>query len=236
MAAISMSIIIPCHNSGAVLPPLLVSLLDQNLCSYRVEVIFVLDTLEDNSRDLITKYMTGSQYDWKIIATKPCPQGIARNIGYEASKGRLIWFIDSDDWLIDNMAIAKIIGVMGTFEDPILRIDYKYPKFFGAYNCNVTPWQYIFRREFISDIKFTDQDKDEDVKFIQDVIKKLGFEGTSFTCHTFQQKLYYYNFGRGGSKMTDRLMDVKSKQAIDKAIEDKIELSLLKKDNKDNKE
>ena len=57
-------------------------------------------------------------------------------------------------------------------------------------------WQYIIRRDFIGDLRFTEIQPHEDVKFIGvltcDLEKPIYF---------LKLKLYYYNYMREGSNM-----------------------------------
>lgn len=93
-----LSIIIPCHNLEGYIKPLLLSFNALNLANIETEFIFVLDACTDNTAEEIRKYMI--DFNYKIIYCDYHKCGLARNIGFEASSGQYIWFVDGDDWII----------------------------------------------------------------------------------------------------------------------------------------
>lgn len=173
-----LSIIIPCHNSGNTIAPLLYSLIRQYMMGLEVQLIFVNDTPDaDNTNKLITAYLKNKRYDVIIFSHLPCLQAEARNYGLEQSDGEYVWFIDSDDWLIDDNAIVKLIAMAKRNKDKIISFDYEAPQFFPFKHLNCVMWNYIFRRDFLGDdIRFPLQTKDEDVVFLQSVLKKAKAE------------------------------------------------------------
>ena len=97
---IDLSFIIPCHNLEDYICLLLDSFLRLNTNGLNVEYIFVLDNCTDNTQDKIKKRMKNLSY--KIIYCDVKDPGLARNIGIENSSGEFIWFIDGDDWLLQE--------------------------------------------------------------------------------------------------------------------------------------
>lgn len=59
-------------------------------------------------------------------------------------------------------------------------------------------WQYFFKRELISNIKFLPIQPAEDDDFMKKVFKKIG----STELYMYQFPSYYYNYMRPGSNMT----------------------------------
>ena len=206
-----LSIIIPCHNSGQVITPLLVSLSNQVFYNYDVEIIFVIDTKEDNTSELINLYLNEGRYNWKIYQVKECPVGVARNFGYSKSSGDYIWFVDSDDWLVDNFAVKKIIDTIKNEKiETFLKLNFVYPKFFKYYTCNMMVWEYVFNRDFIGDIKFSTKTQDEDVEFMTKVLNKMGYSITDkISAVTLQDPVYFYNYFRWNSAMTKRITELR---------------------------
>ena len=207
-----LSIIIPCHNAGSVLGPLLSSLVDQNLYDYQVEVIFVIDTDTDNTDQLISLYLRNAQYKTITYHIPQCTVAAARNYGVQHASGEYIWFIDSDDWIVDKLAIFKLLTVAKMRNVPMLMFDYEYPYFFQYESLHVVVWQYIFRKDFLEDIPFPDQKYDEDVIFMQNVFAKLPKNENGKTLiPVINEKFYHYNYLRSNSAMETRIRKLNSK-------------------------
>ena len=88
------SVIISNYNYGAFIGEAIESVLNQIFPSEDVEVIVVDDGSTDNSREKITTY-AGSV---KAIFQENRGQASALNAGIEQSKGRIIAFLDADDY------------------------------------------------------------------------------------------------------------------------------------------
>ena len=96
------SIIIPVYNVEKYLEKCLKSILKQNYKNY--EIILIDDCSTDNSKIIINKYeKIFSKKLKKIFLEKNCGQSEARNIGVNMSTGDYIFFIDSDDYIDDNL-------------------------------------------------------------------------------------------------------------------------------------
>ena len=62
-------------------------------------------------------------------------------------------------------------------------------------------WQYVFRRDFIGDTKFLPIQPHEDIAFMKAVLPQLGRKTVLY----LDKQLYFYNFKRPGSNMTQFL-------------------------------
>lgn len=98
------SVIVPVYNAEKYLNKCIESILNQ---SYKnLEVICINDGSSDNSLGILEEY---KQKDNRLVIIDKENNGVssARNHGIKISKGELITFVDSDDWLeqdaIDNM-------------------------------------------------------------------------------------------------------------------------------------
>jgi Glycosyl transferase family 2 len=96
------SIVVNNFNYGRFLPKSIGSALEQSYA--RVEVVAVDDGSTDNSRDVI------SSYGEKVSAIfKPNGgQASAINLGFRASRGDLVIFLDADDVLLPN-AVEEVV-------------------------------------------------------------------------------------------------------------------------------
>lgn len=116
----TLSIVIPIYNVEKYLSRCLDSIAQQNL--NQVEVILVNDGSTDNSLSISERYK--EKYpNWILINQKNQGLSGARNAGIKRASGRFIWFIDSDDYIINN-AIASILHVISENESiNIIAID-----------------------------------------------------------------------------------------------------------------
>lgn len=200
-----LSIIIPCHNSGSVLGPLLTSLLKQKIYNYKVKILFVLDSNTDNTVLLVSNYFKQSKYHIQIDILPDSSAATARNYGITKAESDYIWFMDSDDWLIDDLAIFKLLSIIRYNNYDLLMFNYDYPIFFQFERTYAVIWQYIFKTEFLQDIKFPDQKHDEDLIFMNLVRQKIANQNNNkVSIPQIADKLYYYNFGRFESTMESR--------------------------------
>lgn len=100
MEQYSISVIIPVYNVENYIAKCLDSVLQQ--CNDTVEIICVNDDSPDGSRKVIADYLT----KYKNIKCINRPNGglsAARNTGIKHAKGEYILFLDSDDFLAENV-------------------------------------------------------------------------------------------------------------------------------------
>ena len=118
-----LSIIVPVYNVADYLPKCLDSLLSQDLAQNEYEIIVVNDGSTDNSREIAQQY--ADQYA-NITLINQSNQGLsgARNTGIANAKGEYVQFVDSDDYLEDNV----LGGLMKQVDDDdldVLRFKYQ---------------------------------------------------------------------------------------------------------------
>ena len=96
-----LSIIVPVYNVKAFLPACLDSLVSQTLDDY--EIIIVDDGSSDGSADIISDYQQRYPQLISSIRVDNGGQGRARNFGIDMAKGEYLGFVDSDDWITEDM-------------------------------------------------------------------------------------------------------------------------------------
>lgn len=94
------SIIIPVFNSGNLLYRCLDSAVNQTL--KEIEIICVDDGSSDNSLEILEEY-SKKDSRFKIIHQNNQGAGVARNNAMNKSEGEYILFLDSDDWIEQDM-------------------------------------------------------------------------------------------------------------------------------------
>nr|WP_263324292.1 glycosyltransferase [Neobacillus sp. Marseille-Q6967] len=100
---INVSIIVPLYNAKDYLSDCLDSLINQSL--NEIEIILVNDGSTDNSLEICYEY---KNKDSRIIviSTNNLGPAAARNIGIDNARGEYIGFVDSDDWVDENMYLT----------------------------------------------------------------------------------------------------------------------------------
>jgi glycosyltransferase involved in cell wall biosynthesis len=159
-----------------------------------VEFIFVLDACTDNTESIIHEYM--DDFNYQILHCDYHSCGFARNMGLDVAKGEFIWFVDGDDWIIYPGVLHDCLYVMRKYDLEIIRM--KYTSNFFKKELLVMVWQYIYRRDFIGDLRFVRKQPAEDDKFTKEIYDKL----TKDDIVVYDIPSYYYNYGRPGSNMT----------------------------------
>ncbi|MCD7779529.1 MAG: glycosyltransferase family 2 protein [Candidatus Gastranaerophilales bacterium] len=95
------SIIIPFNNVESYIEECLKSVLYQTLED--IEVICINDASTDGTREIVNLYAENDKRIKLIDLNSRQGQGYARNRGIEAAKGEYIGFVDSDDFVEENM-------------------------------------------------------------------------------------------------------------------------------------
>ena len=118
------SVIIPCYNSARWIAEAIDSVLDQTYPN--IEIIVVDDGSTDSSLEIIKSYRD------KLIWETGNNQGgnVARNRGFQLSKGIYIQWLDADDYLLPEKIARQV-------------------KFLQQNNCDVVygDWQHQYHQE-----------------------------------------------------------------------------------------
>jgi len=118
-----LSIIVPCYNVEAYLEKCLISLLQQDISKNDYEIVIINDGSTDGSLAIAEEYEKKNK-NIKIISQTNKGLGAARNTGIKVSKGKSILFVDSDDFIKENV----LEGLLNTLESDtldILRFNYE---------------------------------------------------------------------------------------------------------------
>ena len=105
-----LSIIIPVYKVEKYIARCLESIYCQNFPKDYFEVIVVNDGTPDNSIGIISKFL--DLYP-NIVLINQSNQGLsaARNTGLDIAIGKYIWFIDSDDWIV-NRSLHNVFSII----------------------------------------------------------------------------------------------------------------------------
>jgi len=102
------SVIIPIYNVEKYISECLESVLNQTYKN--VEIIAINDGSTDNSLDIVKKYSIDNNYI-RVLSQHNSGQSITRNKGLDHAKGKYIYFLDADDYILPE-TFEKLIGLM----------------------------------------------------------------------------------------------------------------------------
>lgn len=112
--------IIPVYNTGSMLEKCVRSITSSGFSDY--EIIIIDDGSTDDSaaviRDLAAKFPMV-----RPLAQPNAGQGAARNAGIKAALGEYIWFVDSDDWLMDG-AVSRVANVTAIHSPDVVVLNF----------------------------------------------------------------------------------------------------------------
>lgn len=94
------SVIVPVYNMEKKLEECLKSIINQTY--QKLEIIIINDGSTDNSIEICNKFKENDNRI-KIITKKNAGLGMARNTGLESANGEYVYFIDSDDYIKENL-------------------------------------------------------------------------------------------------------------------------------------
>lgn len=96
-----LSIIIPVYNAEMYLKECLDSILCQNANKKDYEIICINDGSTDSSQTILEEYQN-QHSNVRIVEKENGGPSVARNTGLQLARGKWIWFIDSDDYIVNN--------------------------------------------------------------------------------------------------------------------------------------
>lgn len=117
-----LSIIVPMYNSEKWLPKCVESLLRQDIPLEEYEIILVDDGSPDGCRKMAEEY--SARYSNIIVLTRPNGgTSAARNTGIHTAQGKYLYFVDPDDYILEN-SLKAILHRMEEESLDVLRFAY----------------------------------------------------------------------------------------------------------------
>lgn len=120
---IKLSIIVPFYNVEPFIEECIRSLYDQDISWEEYEVICVDDCSPDGSHAIVEQLQKEYPTLRLICHRENKKLGAARNTGLKASKGKYIWFVDSDDYIYPNV-LRLLLESAEKNEVDIIQFDY----------------------------------------------------------------------------------------------------------------
>jgi len=155
----NISFIIPVYNVEKYVSKAILSIIDNDWQDYIYEIVLVDDESPDNSVDVINALI--SQYpnhNIKLISQINKGLGGARNTGLLYAKGEYVFFLDSDDYLVNNIFPEFIkymtINNLELLEFAALKVD-ENDTVLDKIFLNDSDGKILSGEEYISQISFT---------------------------------------------------------------------------------
>lgn len=208
------TVIVPVYNVEEKLNKSINSLMNQ---SYKnIEIILVDDGSTDSTAKLCDEF---AERDNRIIVIHKNNGGVssARNAGIEAANGKYVMFVDSDDYT-DEKSCEVMVNAIEKYD-----VDMIIASYYTVYNGKVmkhicpekvyksisdikedfrliyldcflnSPWNKLFKREFIT------KTFDENMKYFEDYYFVLDYMDNIKSMATIETPLYYYVEDTGNS-------------------------------------
>lgn len=208
-----LSIIVPVYNVEKYLVECVESILNQKYRNF--ELILVDDGSTDNSGTLCDEY--AKKYDFIVVIHK-INGGLssARNAGIEIARGEALGFVDSDDWIHQDMyailmedfcqndADVSCCNHYNAYENGTINIGHSDYPIFSVYNDNevltllhtdFAAWNKVYKKNLFQTIRFPEGKLYEDAR----TTYKIMAEAKKATVRN--TPLYYYRH-RSNSIMT----------------------------------
>ena len=115
-----LSIIIPVYNVEKFIDQCLKSCIFQEGVSHdEYEIIVVNDGTPDNSMEIVNKYKELFPTLITVFEQNNAGLSVARNSGINIAKGEYLWFVDSDDWIIQD-SLKQIINKLNEYKNIVI--------------------------------------------------------------------------------------------------------------------
>ena len=230
------SIIIPCYNAEKTIKRCLESVISQTYKN--IEIVIINDGSIDKTDSIIKKYINDNRIKYYNRSNHGI--GKTRNFGIKEATGEYITFLDSDDYLpndaIDNLYNLaqknKLDLVVSDYYVDNKNIKSEKIKYFPITNVknnpnlifdiNLAPWNKLYKKELIENIKFEENLKYEDAPFVIESIIKAKRIGK------LDKETYYYvvNPNSETTIRDERIFDIfKILDIIGRLVENKKELT-----------
>jgi len=207
MANPAVSVIVPVYNVEAFLPECLDSVVRQKLTD--IEIITVNDVTPDSSQAIIDQYAALDDRFVQLRHEVNKGLGEARNTGVRHAQGDYVYFLDSDDCLVDEFALQTLHDIAVARQDDIVfgKAASKYPVDGKHILCelrginianypylvyNHSAWNKLLRREFLLANEFFFKPP----RYAEDIVFSIRTNLRAKSISITNRPTYFYRWGR----------------------------------------
>lgn len=196
------SVIIPVHNLEREITQCLNTVAAQDFDKSQYEILIVLDSCTDGSESVINQWLNVHRdVNLRIFYSQCKTPGGARNVGLNNASGEYILFIDGDDYLINNSAMALLYEAVQV-HNAVRVTDHEINCNHVKFSNRLTLWLHFFSKELIGHDRFTDMLLNEDYEFVKRIRSKSGYNEAILSV-----PLYHYNYDE--ERMIRRIKEVR---------------------------
>lgn len=113
-----LSIIVPSYNVEEYVEECLKSCLSQNFDKNDYEIIVINDGSKDQTLEVVNRFVASSQAtNIHLYSQENRGLSATRNRGITLAQGEYVWFVDSDDWMVEN-CIQEISETIHRHQQP----------------------------------------------------------------------------------------------------------------------
>lgn len=178
----TLSIIIPCFNSEKTITKTLFSLMNFLDYTDKLEIIIINDGSNDSTEKKALNFFENKSFNFLVHNQPNVGLSGARNKGLNLSKGKYIWFLDSDDLIISekiDFLMNSLTSEVDLYYFPIIEkkkgIERVLENSFLTKSRLIGSPYYIFKRKFLveNNLFFKLGLIHEDLEFLPRVLNKL---------------------------------------------------------------
>ena len=133
-AEILVSIIIPTHNVSEWIAETLATVLTQSFPKERIEIIVVDDGSSDNTCEIVRAILDVQDMMFQVISIVQGGPSRARNIGWKASTGQWLQFLDGDDLLHPSKIEKQVLAASEFSSAAVVYSSW------ARYTCSFSEW------------------------------------------------------------------------------------------------
>ena len=228
-----LSIIIPLYNTEEFIEQGILSIVDNKVNPAMYEIVVVNDGSTDSSAQIVERLCAEHQ-NIHLFHQQNQGVSVARTAGISYAKGEFIWFIDSDDWLLEG-ALPTVMDILEHVPDDLDGIHAPLQNYFGetrnslstplvfengatisgkdllrSGHISVCPPEFVFRRKLFDQpfVYFPEKTRHEDEYFcrvLQYGCRKLLQINEPFYAYRQHDNSFMYS---GGIKSAQGLLNV----------------------------
>jgi len=113
----TVSIVIPAHNAADFIGETIASLLALEYPRHILELTVVDDGSTDDTPDTVRRALRSCPFPWQVIEQSNAGPSRARNVGWHATRGEWIQFLDADDLLDPSKLRVQLATAAGASSD-----------------------------------------------------------------------------------------------------------------------
>lgn len=119
-----LSIVVPSYNVEQYVADCLKSCVQQEIDKSEYEIIVVNDGSKDSTLDVVNSFLEkNTTANIRVVSQENRGLSATRNRGITLAQGDYIWFVDSDDWIMENSLLSLFEHVQSHHQPDIVALN-----------------------------------------------------------------------------------------------------------------